>query len=303
MSEISILGGITADIEGLPYGKLMYGESNPGKVSMSYGGVGRNIAENLARMGTSVSFASIAGDDFPGRGAVRELSELGVNVDQVRLLPEENTAVYMSILNIVGDMELALNNMDIFERISYDFIDDVIKKMQQSKAVGIDTNLTEEALDYATRKLKGLPIFLDPVSAAKAERAKNIIGRFHTIMPNRMEAEVLTGMNILSEEELQKGGQWFLQQGVKNIFITLAAGGVFYMNDQESGFIRPKEVKIASTTGAGDAFSAGVIHSFVKGLDIKAAAEFGMAAASIAMESKSAVSPNMSEKNIVDRIG
>ena len=68
MSEVSIIGGITADIEGLPYDRLIQGDSNPGKITMSYGGVGRNIVENLARLGTSVSFISVAGDDFPGRG-------------------------------------------------------------------------------------------------------------------------------------------------------------------------------------------------------------------------------------------
>ena len=124
MSEISIIGGITADIEGNPYNQLIYGDSNPGKITLSYGGVGRNITENLARMGASVSFVSVAGDDFPGRGAVIELKELGVNVEKVKLLPEENTAVYMSILNMVGDMEIALCNMDVLERISSNLIDE-----------------------------------------------------------------------------------------------------------------------------------------------------------------------------------
>jgi pseudouridine kinase len=66
MSEISIIGGITADIEGHPYKQLIQGDSNPGRITMSYGGVGRNITENLARMGASVSFISVAGADFAG---------------------------------------------------------------------------------------------------------------------------------------------------------------------------------------------------------------------------------------------
>ncbi len=172
MSEISIIGGITADIEGNPYNQLIPGDSNPGKITMSYGGVGRNITENLARMGVAVNFVSVAGDDFAGRGAVRELEDIGVSVENVRLLPEENTAVYMSILNIMGDMELALCNMDVLERISTEFIEDAFESMKNSKMIGIDTNLTEETLDYTTKKLKGIPLFLDPVSVTKAERAK-----------------------------------------------------------------------------------------------------------------------------------
>lgn len=303
MSDVSIIGGITADIEGNPYSQLIQGDSNPGKITMSYGGVGRNITENLGRMGVPVKFISVAGDDFPGRGAVRELEDIGVDVDNVKLLPEENTAVYMSILNIVGDMELALCNMDILERISVDFIDSAYENIKNSKIIGIDTNLTEDALGYATEKFKDIPIFLDPVSATKAERAKKFIGRFHTIKPNRIEAEILSGMSIMSGEELEKAGQWFLDQGVKRVFITLGPGGVYYRDEKEAGTIRPEAPEIVSATGAGDAFSAAIIYSYLKGFDMKKTAEAGMAAAAISMQSKSAVNSRMSEELFQQMLG
>jgi pseudouridine kinase len=303
MSEISIIGGIMADIEGHPYNQLIQGDSNPGTISMSYGGVGRNITENLARMGTSVNFVSVAGDDFAGKGAVRELEDLGVNIKNVRLLPEENTAVYMSILNIIGDMELALCNMDILERISVDFIEATYSSIKDSRIIGIDTNLSEETLDYVTAKLKDIPIFLDPVSVTKAERARNIVGRFHTIKPNRMEAEILSGMTIMSAEELEKAGQWFMEQGVKRVFITLGPGGVYYQDEKDSGVIRPEHVNIISATGAGDAFSAAIMYSHLKGFDIRKTAEVGMAAAQITMQSKSAVNSRMSGEMLRQILG
>lgn len=294
MSEVSIIGGITADIEGHPHNRLIYGDSNLGKIAISYGGVGRNIVENLARLGTKVNFISVAGDDLPGRGAVRELQDLGVAVEHVRLLPEENTAVYMSILNLVGDMELAMCNMDVLERISIDFLEEALEPLKQSKVVGIDTNLTEDTLEYATRKLKDIPLFLDPVSVAKAERARGVIGRFHTVKPNRMEAETISGLSILSEQDLKEAARWFISQGVQRVFITLGAGGVFYMDDKDTGMIRPEPIQMISATGAGDAFSAAVIHGTLKGFGIGKTARLGMAAASIAMEAKSAVNNQMS---------
>lgn len=302
MSDVIIIGGITADIEGNPYNQLIMGDSNPGKIVMSYGGVGRNITENLSRMGVSVSFVSVAGDDFAGRGAVRELENLGVDVEQVRLLQEENTAVYMSILNLMGDMELALCNMDILERISVEFIDGALKNSKNAKIIGIDTNLTEETLEYATERFKGIPLFLDPVSVTKAERAKKLIGRFHTIKPNRMEAEILSGMTILSAEDLDKAGRWFIGQGVKRVFITLGPGGVYYRDEKESGLLGADPGEIISATGAGDAFSAAILHSHLKGFDIRKTAQAGTAAASIAMESKSAVNSRMSEELIMQRL-
>jgi pseudouridine kinase len=298
MKKISIIGGITADIEGTPYNRLIHGDSNPGKIALSYGGVGRNITENLARMGANVGFVSVAGDDFPGRGALRELKELGVNVEHVKLLPEENTAVYMSILNIVGDMELALCNMDVLERISNTFIDEVAEDIGDSAIIGIDTNLTAETLADTADKLSGIPLFLDPVSVTKAERAKNIIGRFHTIKPNRMEAEVLSGIRITSEEELEKAGQWFLSEGVERVFISLGAGGVYFTDRTDSGILRPKPVKVVSATGAGDAFSAAVLYGFVQGLSVKETALYGMAAAAVTLESKTSVNSMMSQEKL-----
>lgn len=301
MKKIGIIGGITADIEGNPYGQLVYKESNTGTVSMSYGGVGRNITENLARIGEDVIFVSAAGDDFCGRGAVRELSELGVNVDFVNLLQGENTAVYMSILNLFRDMEVALCNMDVLERISDHIIDEAVDSLKDCEIIGMDTNPTEESLDYMTKKLEGIPLFLDPVSIEKAQRAKNLIGRFHTIKPNRMEAEALTGLSILSVEELEKAGEWFIEQGVKRVFITLSGGGVYYTDGIDKGTIRPGKVNITSATGAGDAFSAAILSGFIQGLDMKTTAEYGMAAASIAMESKTAVNNQISKEFIAER--
>lgn len=303
MSEITIIGGITVDIEGHPNQQLVQEDSNPGKISIAYGGVGRNIAENLGRLGASVSFFSIVGDDMPGRGALRELSDLGVDVSGTTLLEGENTAMYMSILNMIGDMELALCNMDILERISTDLIDQAAKASSDAKLVALDTNLTEETLAYAVERFRDKPLFLDPVSTTKAQRAREIIGRFHTIKPNRAEAEVLSGIEILDPQALRRAGDWFIEQGVKRLFITLSAGGVYYQDETCSGIV-PGMAKIpesGSATGAGDAFSAAVLDGFFHQQNTLDLAKLGMAAASIALESKTAVNPLMSRTELEKR--
>ncbi|PKM84125.1 MAG: MarR family transcriptional regulator [Firmicutes bacterium HGW-Firmicutes-11] len=293
MSEIVVVGGITADIEGHPYEMLVYADSNPGTISISYGGVGRNIVENLGRLGASVSFYSVAGDDLTGRGAVRELSELGVDVTGVRLLPGENTAMYLSILNLVGDMELALCNMDVLERITNDLIDEAATGATKSAMVALDTNLREETLAYAVERLSPVPLFLDPVSTTKAERAKGLIGRFHTIKPNRAEAEVLTGMEIRDPSALERAGALLLSEGVSRVFITLSGGGLYFCGEGDSGLLPPAgQLTVGgSATGAGDAFSAAAIYGFVQGMGIRETALFASKAAAIALESNAAVSP------------
>lgn len=298
MNDITVVGGIAVDIEGHPYDVLRKGESNPGKISISYGGVGRNITENLARMGANVSFISAVGNDFVGKMAMQELGALGVGIEYVQMLEDEKTAIYLSILNRIGDMEMALCNMDVLERISVDIIDKAMPILKNSKIVGIDANLTDDVQKYIMDKLPGVPLFLDPVSAPKAERSKKYIGRFHTIKPNIGEAEILSGIKITDEEDLLEVGKYFIAQGVKRVFVTLNARGVYYKDTSQEGIIRPGEVEIVSATGAGDAFSAAIMDSFVRGKNIVETSSYGMAASKVAMEAKTAVNPKMSPEEL-----
>jgi pseudouridine kinase len=305
MSEIIIIGGITADIEGHPYGMLVYEDSNPGTISINFGGVGRNITENLGRMEAPVSFFSVAGDDLVGKTAIRELADLGVDVSGVKLLPGENTAMYISILNLMGDMELALSNMDALERISSELIDEAALAADKAKIVALDTNLTEETLGYAIERMGNKPLFLDPVSTAKAERAKKHIGKFHTIKPNRAEAEILLDMEIRDPKALEEAGKAFIEKGVKRVFISLSAGGVYFTDGVDSGFHKSLGSPLGdgSATGAGDAFSAGLIYSFIKGYDNEKTLKFSLGSAFMAMEAKAAVNPRISLSEIERRMG
>ena len=118
-----------------------------------------------------------------------------------------------------------------------------------------------------------------------------------------MEAEVLSGIRITDEADLKRAGDWFLAQGVKQLFITLNKDGVYYKDQQKEGFIRPAEgLRIVSATGAGDSFSAAILLGCVKNFDIEQIARMGMAAASVAMESGQAVNSNMNLNELKRRM-
>ena len=303
MTEITVVGGINIDIEGSPFEKLKYQDSNPGKVHMAFGGVGRNITENIARLGGNVAMLSVIGDDQMGLAAKAELESLGVDTSCIQVLEGENTAMYLSILDDRKDMELALCDMDIIEAITPEVLKSHEEFLRSSKMVALDGNLSESLMEFATDMLTGVPLFYDPVSAAKAVKAKRFIGRFHSIKPNIMEAEILTGMTINDEEDVRKAGQWFIDQGVKRVFITLNKDGVYYRDENGEGFIRPAEgLKVVSATGAGDSFSATIMLGFVQGRTAEETARMGMAASSIAMESAHAVNKNMNMEELLRRI-
>ncbi len=299
MAEIIVIGGIIINIEGYPSDRLIYGDFNSGSINMYYGGTGRNISENLGRMGVPVSFFSMVGDDFPGRAAARDLGSVGVDISGVKFMSKVNTAVSMSVLDPLDNLELALFNTDNMECVTTGFIEEVAKKVGAAKIIALDTDLLPDILAYAVKSFSGRPLFLDIVSASKAGRAKDIIGKIHTVRSDRPAAEILSGIKITDPAALNEAALWFTEQGVSRIFITLSDGGVYYRdNNIASGVIRPAAGPCPlSVAGAEDAFSAAVLYCFSGACDIRR-----MAAAAIAMESRLAVNPLMSVDEIEGRV-
>ena len=178
MAEISIIGGINIDIEGCPFRALQPEDSNPGKISLAYGGVGRNIVENAARLGGDVAMISVIGDDQMGRGAKAQLAELGVDVTYIEELAGRSSSMYLSILDEKHDMAMAISDMSIMEALTPEKLADCAAFLRKSKIVALDANLDEAILTYVCELLDGIPLFFDPVSAGKGVRVRKLIGRF-----------------------------------------------------------------------------------------------------------------------------
>ena len=315
MNDIIIVGGINIDIEGSPFTKLLDRDSNPGTVSIAYGGVGRNIAENLARLGKSVGMLSVVGNDELGKGAKEHLAGLGADTSMIKTIEGASSCIYLSILDENMDMKLAVNDMEIIKEITPEYICENLSEISKAKAIALDANLQQEALEEITEmlvgsrksgtsdNLSGPKLFLDPVSASKAPRTISSIGRFHSIKPNLIEAEAISGMEIHNQADLVAAADWFLECGVENVYITLGKEGVYYKNREKDGYILPKkELKLVSATGAGDAFSAMILTGMAEGRDIEEIARLGMAASELAMESKKAVNEKIDIDEIKRRI-
>lgn len=303
MAEITIVGGINIDIEGSPFEKLKYQDSNPGRINLAFGGVGRNITENAARLGGDVAMVSAIGDDQMGQAAKAELEGLGVDTSCIRTLKGRNSAMYLSILDDRNDMELAICDMDIIDAITPAVLEEHRDFISGSKILALDGNLSEELIRCSVDMFKDTPIFFDPVSSAKAVKAKHCLGGFDSMKPNIMEAEILTGVTINGDEDVRRAADRLLEKGLKRVFITLNKDGVYYRDEKSEGFIRPADdLNIISATGAGDSFSATILLGSVKGRETEEIARMGMAAASIAMESSRAVNENMNIQELLRRL-
>ena len=295
---ISIVGGTNIDIQGFPNNDLIMNDSNPGEVKISLGGVGRNIGENLVKLGIETKLISAVGDDVYGRKILDESRLIHLNMEDSLILKEHATSTYLSILDGTGDMMVAIAHMDIIDKVSVDFIKNKKQLIENSKLCIIDTNIPKETIEYILTNYKGVDFFLDTVSTTKAKKIKDIIGYFHTIKPNKLEAEMLSGNKINNEADLKRTANFFLEKGVKRVFISLGEDGMYYDDGVNSSHVKNPKISVVNATGAGDACLAALAYSHFNSFDIGHSARFSMSAAILALSHENTINPNISVENI-----
>lgn len=295
---ICVLGGANMDIVGYPDKNLILRDSNPGRVKVALGGVGRNIAENLVHLGVPVKLISAVGEDIYGKKIMEHANRIGLDMKNSLVLSQIPTSTYLAILDENGDMKAAISQMDILDEISIDFIQGKRQIIESSKICIIDTNIPGDVINYVLDNFKDTKFFLDTVSSTKALKVKNKIGAFHTIKPNRIEAELLSDIKIESVSDMEKAAKYFLNQGVNRVFITLGSQGVFYHDVNVCRLIPNPEVKVVNATGAGDSFLAALAFSDFNNYGIDESARFAMAAAILTLSYEETINPNISKENV-----
>ncbi|KRQ86411.1 Pseudouridine kinase [Caloramator mitchellensis] len=291
------IGGANIDLLGFPKGKLNLRDSNPGRMKISIGGVARNIAENLVRLGVNTKLLTLVGDDLYGKKIIEHSKKIGLDMSLSKVLDISQTSTYLSIQDDKGDMAVALSCMDIYDDFKVDYIKENEGMIKKSKCIVLDTNIPEEIIKYIIENFN-IPVFLDTVSTNKAMKVKNFIGKFYCIKPNKYEAEVLSGIKIESENDLKRAAEYFLNRGVKKVFITLGEDGIYYGDESRLNLFKTPKVEVKNATGAGDAFVAGLVFAYLNDFDIHSTAKFSTAASVLALLSEDTINQNMSIENI-----
>ena len=301
---ILVLGASIVDIFGFCGRSYAQRDSIPGHIKISFGGVCRNIAENLARVGVNTQFISTLGDDENGKSILEHSRKLGYNMENSLFLEGESTPTYLAILNHQGEMESAVVDMESLNKMDEAFVDGKHEVFENAEYTIVDSD-NPILLEYILKKYQGKSKFiLDPVSAKKAKKIRHLVKYFHTIKPNRFETEALCGFKIETNDDLRKAGRFFIEQGKKNVFISLDADGIYYITSEgEEGTLACCEpIDVKNVTGAGDSFVAGIGYGYMNNLNIKDTLKYSVAMSIITITHEETINPKMSHELVEDLV-
>ncbi len=198
-------------------------------------------------------------------------------------------------------MHLAVSDMEICRFLTPDALEEKLPLLRAAGALVLDTNIPEETVRWLCTQVD-VPIFADPVSVSKAEKLRPVLASLHALKPNKLEAELLSGIRITDEHDLNRAADALLETGLQQVYITMGKEGVLAADGKKRVRLSALPEVPVNTTGCGDAFMAALVWAHFRGLDAAESARAGLAAAAIAMAGRETVNPAMCEEKLLQKM-
>ncbi len=275
MKKIVVIGSSNVDYIGKATSKIIASDSNIGSIRINFGGVGRNICENLARLGANVTFITAFGCDNYGQVMREQLEELGAKTYSP--VTSLGSASYMAIHDQTGEMKLAVNDLAVIDTINQKYLEEMHTIIDSCDILVIDANISKDAIEYLADKYSDKQIIVDAISTTKVMKLLNCLDKLYLLKCNRMEANQLNSdWNKISS---------------KNLIVSNGSSDIFCRSDKIDYVPVVKTSHIRNVTGAGDALLSGVIYGISKGLSLLESLEIGKKMAVLNLESDYTVYP------------
>lgn len=292
---VCVIGGANVDIACTAFTPIKTKDSNPGTVRVSCGGVGRNIAENLARLGVPVKLITVLGNDANAQVIRQNAQQVGIDLTD-SLVVDDASSTYIAVNDVDGDMYVAISAMDIVQRLTPEFLATKLDVINSAKCVVVDANLYA-CLGYIRQNVTA-PIFFDTVSAKKTDICKGDIADFYVIKPNEYEAQLLSDVCIMDDNSALLACQRIASRGIANVLISCGDKGIYAYDGKTLYHVPCYPTKVVNTTGAGDSFMAGLVYGYMHGKTLVQSTQIGCVASTITISDHSTVSQDMTVENI-----
>ena len=305
-APVLVIGAAGIDLVGRLNSEIKPGTSNPAEIRTSFGGVARNVAENLSRLGHPANLITVIGDDPDGEKLLAHTKAAGVGTDHVLVTPDHRTGSYLAVIDKAGEMQFALDDMGATDLLRPEYLREHRHLFKEASALFVDANLPAQTLRTALHlaRLARLPIYADPTSTTLAARLLPYLNRLHMITPNSKEAAVYCGKTFgnADHQAAIQAAKHMVSQGVALPIITMAEFGVCYATSKTSGFIPAIRTEIVDPTGAGDALTATVIFALLNDIPADEAVRLGTSAASLTLRYPGTVVPDLSLEKLYDQL-
>lgn len=299
--RVVVIGGANADIQAVSARPVQLRTSNPGRITVAPGGVGRNVAEVLARLGADVALITVFGQDPVGLSVRAATEAAGVDC-RAALTSRGATPTYAALHDADGEMVVAVAAMDALRELTVVELEQRRELLIGADAIVIEANLEPDVIGWVTSTFPHTPIFADPVSVPKATRLSGVVPRVFGIKPNLEEAAVLVGFPTTDEGAIRRAAKALCDSGVQWLAISLGAAGVYARSAAGDEFTLPAlPVDAVSVSGAGDAFLAAMVWSHLESVPFATAIELSRAAAAITIESSATVAPEICAATVHSR--
>lgn len=305
---VVVVGGANVDIKVQTFAPAVAGTSNPGHSSRSLGGVGRNIAENLARLGVQTKLISAVGDDALGQWLIADTYVAGVNVDGVLRVPNTMTGTYTAVLDDTGELVIAVAAMGVMDALTPDGLTGQRELLRGAAWIVADGNLPEPTLKrlLALGAELSVPVVFEPVSVPKAVRLLPALEAGqgpHTITPNVAELAALVGHDVSAgAESLRTAALALHSKGIQVVWVRRGEQGSLLSTPGEFWELPALPARVVDVTGAGDSMLAAFLAALLAGATLPHAAWQAHAAAALTIESALTVVPGLSLEKLRARV-
>lgn len=297
-APIVCIGGFNVDRKLRLLSLSLAGSSNPCEAHETPGGVVRNVAENLARLGLPVALIAAVGDDAGGRLLMEQAARVGIDTQAVLKLRRQVSDSYTAVLSPDGDLHLGLAAMPLVERLNPWALTASAALRAGASLVVADGNLPTNAwpLLLGEARASGIPLVCVAVSEAKMERLPERLDGLHLLVMNAGELETIAPQANDAFDALHA-------RGAGCVLVSKGADGLLLSTPGRAPRHWPApQVRVVDVTGAGDALSAGVCASLLKAPDdFDAAARLGLDLAALTLQTEDSVHPELNPRFLEDR--
>ena len=282
-SDIYIIGSSNTDMVIKSNSIPKPGETIIGGDFYSFqGGKGANQAVAASKLGGKVIFICKVGDDSLGNKSIKEYESHGINTEYICVEKDEHTGVALIMVDKEGENLISVAS-GANSKLKIKDIAFIEKKLKPNDLVLIQLEIPLEVVEFIISLCYRLRIMLILNPAPFQKIDDDYLKCIHTITPNMIEAESLTGIKVFDIDSSRVAAHKLIDKGIKNVFITMGNKGVFYITEDREGHILPKKVKAIDSTAAGDTFNGALAAALSFGMKIYDSVEFANSAASISV--------------------